>query len=141
MISDFLAIYAIFHKCNKFLYLDGILVLLLSMVTFFKSIILFLFSLKNSQNFFIQAFPWCKVSLLSMWSNAQIVDTEYPRCICSSIFVVAEFSGLLHFNLFIQLKIPYQHKYCMTFYLLSYNDWILTYYFLIAWQFHKNIYF
>ena len=32
--------------------------------------------------------------IVSIWSNVQIVDIQYPQGICFSIFVVENFSGL-----------------------------------------------
>ena len=40
------------------------------------------------------SFPRNKVCLSSMGSNPQIVDIEYPRGICSPIFVVQDLPGL-----------------------------------------------
>ena len=43
-----------------------------------------------------------KVYLFPKWSNAQIVDNEYPQGICSPIFIVEEFSGLIeHLSTFL----------------------------------------
>ena len=39
-----------------------------------------------------------------------MVDIEYPKGICSPIFVAEEFSGLFAHHLFFYLKIQDQHK-------------------------------
>ena len=45
-----------------------------------------------------------------MSSNPQIVDIEYPQGICSSIFVVEEFSGLFANPSIFLIKVQCQHK-------------------------------
>ena len=65
------------------------------MFFFTKGIIFFACSLTELQNFFIESFPHYKVYLFSMRPIAQIVHIEYSQGICSTIFVVEDFSGLL----------------------------------------------
>ena len=52
------------------------------------------YSVKNSQNFFIQSLLLYPSWLLSMLLNDDIVDIENLDRIFSSTFVVDEFSGL-----------------------------------------------
>ena len=66
----------------------------------------FVYFLKEVQNFFRQYFPQYKVCLFSMWSNAQIVDREYPQGICSPISVVEKFSALFAYPSMILVKNP-----------------------------------
>ena len=56
-----------------------------------KSIIIFDYSLKELQNFFVQPFPQKKYVCFLC---DQFVVIEYPQGICSPIFVVEEFAGL-----------------------------------------------
>ena len=48
--------------------------------------------LKRTANLFNKSFPQYKVYLFSIWSNAQIVDIEYPQGIGSLNF--KDFFGL-----------------------------------------------
>ena len=59
-----------------------------------KLITFFACCVKDPQNLLIQSFSRCKVRLFSLWLNSQTVDIEYPKGICSQIFVIEEFSGL-----------------------------------------------
>ena len=52
------------------------------------------YSLKNSQNVFIQSLPLYILCLFSMLLNDDIVDIEKPDGGCLPTFVVTEFSRL-----------------------------------------------
>ena len=121
MISKFLVIYffkelfqrLFFYKYNILLDLDLVSDLFLLTVTFFffsKSISLFACPLKDSQKIFVQTSPWYKVCFFSILLNAKIVGIEYPQGICSSIFVVEEFSGSFSNPYTFLLKIQCHHK-------------------------------
>ena len=133
MISKFLVICILkelfqrlfFYKYNIRLHLDLVLVLLLLTVTFFffsksiwlslikkkkKKIWLFTCRLKDSQKIFVQTSPWYKVCLFSILLNAKIVGIEYPQGICSSIFVVEEFSRSFAHPYTFLLKIQCHYK-------------------------------
>ena len=112
MVYNFSKIFIIsklLHKCNIFLHLDVILVLLLLILTFssFQNQLFFSgFPSRFIKLFHIIFFTIC---LFSMWSNVQTFDVEQSQETCSPIFVVEEFSWLFA-HLFFELKIQYQHK-------------------------------
>ena len=70
-------------ECKILLHLDVILVLLLLTETFFSF---------QSQLYF-SCVLLMSLNVLLILLNAQIVDIEYAQGICSTIFVVEEFSG------------------------------------------------
>ena len=68
---------------------------------FLKLIIFITYSLKNSQNFFMQSLPLYASWIFSMLLNEDSVDIEKPDGICSLNFVADKFSGLfLHTSTF-----------------------------------------
>ena len=59
-----------------------------------KLIISIACSLKDSQNFIIESLPVHTLCLFPMLLNDDIVDIEKPNGICSTTFVVDDFSAL-----------------------------------------------
>ena len=78
------------------------LVLFLLIFFFFlRSIIFIWWSLKDSQNFFMQSLPQYTSCFFSMLLNYDIVDIEKPDGICFLTFVADEFLALfLHQSIF-----------------------------------------
>ena len=62
------------------------------------------FSLKDSQNFFMQSLPLYTSGLFSMLSNYGSVDVKKPDGICSPTFAEDEFSGLFLHPSFFSIK-------------------------------------
>ena len=64
-------------------------------VFFFSKLFIFIVSsLNDSEDYFMKS-PLYTSCLSSLPSNVHIVDIEYPQEICSPIFVVNDFSGLI----------------------------------------------
>ena len=77
------------------------LLLITSFFSFLKINYFHAYSLKDSQNFFMQSLPLYMLRLFSILLNNNIVDTEKPNGICWLSYVVDEFSGLyLHPSIF-----------------------------------------
>ena len=78
--------------------------LLITSSFFFKLIIFFACSFKDSENVFMQSLPWYTSCLFSISSN--VVDIKRPDGICSPTFTIDVFSELfLHPSIFFLSKI------------------------------------
>ena len=85
------------------------LLLITSFFFVLKFVIFIAYSLKNSQNLFIQSLNLYKSWVLSMLVNEDIAEIEKGDGICSFTFVVDEFSGLfLHPSIFSMIHLRYK---------------------------------
>ena len=107
--SVFSCMMAMISNVTIFFYFSNIFIQLFFCVnvTAFCIFILIIFiacSLKDSQNLFINLYPYIHHAYF-LYYNDDIVDIEKPNGICSPTFVVNEFSALFLHPSFFLLKI------------------------------------
>ena len=101
-----------FHKCNIVLHLDVILILLLLTVTSlsFQNQLYFQRALIEAQNFFIQSFPRYKYVCFLCDQMPKLLTLNIRKEYAHLFLLLKIFLDYLYINIFLQLKIKYQHK-------------------------------